>query len=878
MIHRGTYDGTIYHNPANKFCIISVKTTDKDVPQEARSTRRHKDHLIRFVATGYELPRTDAVELELDGEWKKGKYGMQLQVEQWHEIVPQTTSGVEGYLASGLIKGIGPALAKQIVSRFGVETLDILQNRPERLLEIKGISENKLEDIKTSYAESRMLQDLMTLLSPFKITPKTAQKIYQFFGPASVDILKKSPFELCQISGFGFLRVDAIVQKNGGDLRAPMRIKGALFWALEDSKGKKGHLFLTSEALKKEALHLLNAIRALALALGKTRALQSDNMFVGNQRGSFLQMVRRTSNGDVYLQGALYLLETDMPRRHALLDKLAATEYVKTEEALFVLSLFDDQEEGYRTMHSQLLRLLGKERTLSLPENCGVLEWLVQHYAPYIKSYRGKPDLVLRTLTKFFRMNMKPDSREFSILTDAGYSGEEIILTNSLCVWADRIPDRISWNGTTAEKIASACCQMLLNQPDGLSEGLYAYVGWLFGRYEKFAVQYNGYPNLWEAVKKELIPSAPQTMIWMLKNIKKEFPYRFDAFAPQYDILAKEVPHDDYWELFTDQMLCSCGKTPIAQWLARYRELTGVDYCDGFQEWHRSSDRAFAMLVERKEIRLWQFFEQHQGDGPSAQPMKLLLGYAMNISSWQGFRFVRRLLQKYTPVQLQKFFGERFFFHELFVRGNRYSSRDYELFIKRSFLTEEQQRQLFEWTDSSFFQMEPERYQEFIWCALQNSDVQRLYDRRLLASVLRSLLSSGKYAGRRADHLKEKFYSKEELEADQKADAEKAEREERLRREQEHQKKCERLEQIYNGTMSSLKEFTKSFYYDRDVKEALDMVYEKLREQPAGCAAAFEADELEHFFKLCGDLARYNPGEEQKILNMARTMMGGLAA
>lgn len=419
-------------------------------------------------------------------------------------------------------------------------------------------------------------------------------------------------------------------------------------------------------------------IRALALALGKTRALQSDNMFVGNQRGSFLQMIRRTSNGDVYLQGALYLLETDMPRRHALLDELAATEYAKTEDALFVLSLFDDQEEGYRTMHSQLLRLLGKERTLSLPENCGVLEWLVQHYAPYIKSYRGKSDL--------------------------------------------------------------------------------------------------------------------------------------------------------------------------------------------------------ALLVERKEIRLWQFFEQHQEDGPSAQSMKLLLGYAMNISSWQGFRFVRRLLQKYTPVQLQKFFGERFFFHELFVRGNRYSSRDYELFIKRSFLTEEQHRQLFEWIDTSFFQMEPERYQEFIWCALQNSDVQRLYDRRLLASVLRSLLSSGKYAGCRADHLKEKLYSKEELEADQKADAEKAEREERLRREQEHQKKCERLEQTYDGTMSSLKEFTKSFYYDRDVKEAMDMVYEKLREQPAGCAAAFAADELEQFFKLCGDLARYNPGDEQKILNMARTMMGGLAA
>ena len=97
MIHRGNYDGTIYHNPVNRFCIISVKTADKEVPQEARSTRRYRDHLIRFVATGYELPRTDAVELELDGEWTKGKYGVQLQVEQWREIVPKTKDGVEGY-------------------------------------------------------------------------------------------------------------------------------------------------------------------------------------------------------------------------------------------------------------------------------------------------------------------------------------------------------------------------------------------------------------------------------------------------------------------------------------------------------------------------------------------------------------------------------------------------------------------------------------------------------------------------------------------------------------------------------------------------------------------------------------------------------------
>lgn len=130
-----------FYNPANKFCIVSVKTADQSVPAEARSNRRYKDHLIRFTAVGYEIPRTDAVELELDGEWTKGKYGVQLQVEQWREIVPRTKNGVEGYLASGLIKGIGPKTAADIVERFGVATLDILEHQPERLLEIRGITE-----------------------------------------------------------------------------------------------------------------------------------------------------------------------------------------------------------------------------------------------------------------------------------------------------------------------------------------------------------------------------------------------------------------------------------------------------------------------------------------------------------------------------------------------------------------------------------------------------------------------------------------------------------------------------------------------------------------------------------------------------------------
>lgn len=258
MSWKGTYDGTIHYNPVDKFSIIVVKTSDQSVPREARQTRRYPDHLLRFTAVGYELPRTEAVELELDGEWIDSKYGLQLQVEHWHEIVPRSEEGVRGYLSSGLIKGIGPKMADDLIMRFGVNVLDILENQPERLLEVKGITENKLEEIKASYAENRMLQDLMTLLSPFKVTPKTALKIYQSLGPASVDLLKKSPYELCQISGFGFLRVDAIVRKTGNRLHDPMRIKGAVLCALNNAKSEKGHLFLEREALQKESLKLLN--------------------------------------------------------------------------------------------------------------------------------------------------------------------------------------------------------------------------------------------------------------------------------------------------------------------------------------------------------------------------------------------------------------------------------------------------------------------------------------------------------------------------------------------------------------------------------------------------------------------------------------------
>lgn len=419
----------------------------------------------------------------------------------------------------------------------------------------------------------------------------------------------------------------------------------------------------------------IRILRALALALGYTRRCQADTMFVGNQRNDFIQKLRRTAGTDVYLQGALYLLETDAFRRRTRLDELAAREYARTEEALFVLSLFNDPETGYQAMRPQLTRLFGPERTISMARDFGVLEWFIRFYAEEAKRYRGKNDLVLRTLMKLPYMNMKPDSREFSVLHTAGYSMEEITMANSLAVWADRIPDRLSSKGIVAEKIAVACVRMLLNGPDGQPEEIYAYISWLFQVYKKFEVRYEGYQDLWAAIQTGLAPTAPQTILWMNQTIKRQFPYRFDVFDPRYDILANELSNEEYAELFTMQMLRSRAAIPLRRWLTRYQALTGVEYIEYFNKRHWLTLRSFVLLVERKEINLWQFFEQHKGDGARAHPLELLEEYALKISSWRCFRFAQKLFSQYTFSQLQEIFGDNFYFHQKFVKKESYYNK-----------------------------------------------------------------------------------------------------------------------------------------------------------------------------------------------------------
>ena len=307
--------------------------------------------------------------------------------------------------------------------------------------------------------------------------------------------------------------------------------------------------------------------------------------------------------------------------------------------------------------------------------------------------------------------------------------------------------------------------------------------------------------------------------------------------------MANGLSKEEYAELFTEQMLRSRAAIPLRRWLTRYQALTGAEYIEYFNERHWHTLRSFALLVERKEIDLWQFFEQHKEDGTRAHPLELLQEYALKISSWRCFRFAQKLFSQYTFSQLQgDFWKWTFIFTKGFIREEGYYSRkSYRLSMARPFLTAEQHREIYDWIDASFFQTEPEYYDSFVLCALKAPEVQRIYDKPLLASVLRQLLAHDACNGYEAEQLKERFYSKEEMEADRKATAEQEEQEKERQWQQEVMKRQEKLASCYNGSAESLIQFMHGYHFGEIRKAALGMVYEKLLEWPAGCAQTLEA-------------------------------------
>ncbi len=291
MIHCQFIDRTFY-NPANGYTVASYHTKE-ELPMEV--VRQNREAPGRFQAYGIELPTGENLEVELDGEWKKGKYGFQLDVSYFHVDIPQNAAGIEAYLASDMIKGIGPVTAHRIVGKFGKRSLYVLDHTPERLLDIPGISETKLEEILEGYQKSTDLRELMIYLAPFGVTAKKLEKIQEHFGTGAYHIIRENPFRLCEVKGFGFLTVDPIAMKaKHFQPDDPLRIKAAVSHVMQKAE-EEGHLFFTSEEIVEKASLLLNndkksrQVSERAIKDAGNEMIHTDKSLIGNGGGIYTQ-------------------------------------------------------------------------------------------------------------------------------------------------------------------------------------------------------------------------------------------------------------------------------------------------------------------------------------------------------------------------------------------------------------------------------------------------------------------------------------------------------------------------------------------------------------------------------------------------------------
>lgn len=236
-----------YQNQENGYSVIRVKVKD------------YAD-LVTLVGNLLDVP-VGAV-LLCDGVWKMDKrYGRQFVCETWEEVMPATVYGIEKYLGSGLVKGIGPKFAHLIVERFGTETIDIIEEDIERLYEVPGIGKKRVEKIRESWEKQKDIKNVMLFLQQYGVSTAYAAKIYRQYGKESIDQVKENPYRLADdIWGIGFKTADGIAGKMGYGKNDLRRCRSGIQYTLNEL-ADEGHVYAVEEQLIEAAGKLLEADR-----------------------------------------------------------------------------------------------------------------------------------------------------------------------------------------------------------------------------------------------------------------------------------------------------------------------------------------------------------------------------------------------------------------------------------------------------------------------------------------------------------------------------------------------------------------------------------------------------------------------------------------
>ena len=262
----GNVEDVRFHNEENGYTIAVLETPDNIITIVGNIPLIRKGETLRVKGTMIMHPT----------------YGEQLKVETYELVAPATLLGIEKYLGSGLIPGIGPKTATRIVEHFGLDSLDVLQYDPERLKEIGGIGKKKLEKIAESFREQREIQEVMVFLQQYDITPALGIKIYKKYGHETIAKLRENPYRLSEdIMGVGFKLADNIATSMGVDKLSDYRIHaGIKFTLLEISRD--GHTYSPKDQLIQKSCVLLSAesdlVENAIMNLALRGQLQLENM------------------------------------------------------------------------------------------------------------------------------------------------------------------------------------------------------------------------------------------------------------------------------------------------------------------------------------------------------------------------------------------------------------------------------------------------------------------------------------------------------------------------------------------------------------------------------------------------------------------------
>ena len=237
-------DETVFRNEENGYTVLVVKAGKS-----------------RVSAVGIMPPIAVGEKLRITGDWTEHPvYGRQIKVQSIEIEKPTTLSGIEKYLSSGMIRGIGPATAKLLIRAFGEETLDVLYSQPEKLLDVPGIGKKRAQMIQESYAEQAQQREAMVFLQSYGVTPALAVKIYKRYGENVRQVITRNPYRLVEdVEGIGFKTADRIAASLGIEQTSEFRLSAGVKYTLSEATAGAGHCYLPRPELALAARRLLGS-------------------------------------------------------------------------------------------------------------------------------------------------------------------------------------------------------------------------------------------------------------------------------------------------------------------------------------------------------------------------------------------------------------------------------------------------------------------------------------------------------------------------------------------------------------------------------------------------------------------------------------------